>query len=63
MSHRNRGGILINLLGLFGILIIFAGISMLAGSRGNTATVAISIIPIVIGGGIVYEVIKSQKKK
>ncbi len=63
MSHRNRGGIFISLLGLLGILIVIAGISMLIGSKGNLAIIVISIIPIAIGGGIVYEVIKSQKEK
>ncbi len=63
MTHRNHGGIFIILLGLFGVVIVFAGIAMLVGSQGKIATIAVAIVPIVIGGAIVLEVIKSQKKK
>ncbi len=63
MSQRNRGGIFISLLGLFGVLIVIAGISMLLGSRGKIVPIGVAVVAIVIGGAIVLEVLKSQKKK
>ena len=62
MPRRNKGGIFISLFGLFGILILIAGISMLLGSKDNIMGLAIGGIAAVIGGAIVFEVIKSHKK-
>jgi hypothetical protein len=63
MSQRNRGGIFISFLGLFGVLIVIAGLSMLLGSQGNIVAIAVGVVAIVIGGAIVFEVVKSQKKE
>jgi hypothetical protein len=63
MSQRNHGGVFITLLGLFGVLIFIAGLSMLLGSQGKIVTVCIAVVPMIIGGAIVFEVLKSQKKK
>ncbi|HDZ69437.1 MAG TPA: hypothetical protein ENH43_03355 [Phycisphaerales bacterium] len=62
MQRRNKGGIFISLFGLFGILILIAGISMLLGSRGNIAGLGIGAVAVAIGGAIAFEVFKSQKK-
>jgi general stress protein CsbA len=62
MSHRNHGGVFSILLGLFGVLIVIAGLSMLLGSRNDIVAIGIAVVPIVIGGVIVSEVLKSQKK-
>jgi general stress protein CsbA len=63
MSQRNRGGIFISFLGLVGVLIVIAGLSMLLGSHGNIVAIAVAVIAIVIGGVIIFEVVKSQKKE
>jgi hypothetical protein len=63
MSHRNRGGIFISFLGLVGVLIVIAGLSILLGSHGKIVPIAAGVAAIVIGGVIVFEVVKSQKKE
>jgi hypothetical protein len=63
MSQRNRGGIFISFLGLVGVLIAIAGLSMLFGSQGNIVAIVVAVVAIVIGAAIVFEVVKSQKKK
>jgi hypothetical protein len=57
------GDIFIILIGLFGVLVLIAGFSMLLGSGGNIIGIALSIAPILIGGAIVYWAFKSQKKE
>jgi hypothetical protein len=57
------GNILIILAGLFGVLVLIVGLSMLLGSGGKIVGIALSIAPILIGGTIVYWAFKSQKKK
>jgi len=63
MSHRNHGGVAISLLGLFGVFIFIAGLSMLLGSRGEIVPICIAIVPMLIGGVIAVKVLKIQKKK
>jgi len=62
MPRVNKGGIFISLFGLYGIVILIAGIAMLLGSRDNIVGLAIGGVAAAIGGAIVFEVIKSQKK-
>ena len=62
MAGRNSGRIFISLLGLLGVLILVAGISMCLGSRHNVVGLGIGAVAILIGGAIVFEVFKAQKK-
>ncbi len=62
MRKRNSGGVFITYLGVIGILIFIAGLSMALGSQGQLGTLAIGIVPMIIGGLIVFEVRKAQKK-
>ncbi len=70
MRQRNRGGIFISLFGLFGVLLLIAGISMLLpmllqhsfSAAGGPFGVVMGGGAILIGGAIVFEVIRSQKK-
>jgi uncharacterized membrane protein len=62
MRRKNRGGIFITYLGLIGILIFIAGLSMVLASQGQWRIRAVGAIPMIIGGLIVFEVYKNQKK-
>jgi len=70
MRQRNRGGIFISLFGLFGVLLLIAGISMLLpmllqgsfSAAGGPSGVVRGGVATLIGGAIIFEVIRSQKK-
>ena len=62
MAERNKGQSFISLFGLLGVLILVAGIFTCLGSRGDIALLGLGGISIVIGGAIIFQVFKSQRK-
>ena len=62
MAERNRGQSFISLFGLFGVLILIAGISLCLASRDDIAILGLGGIAIVIGGVIIFQVLKTQRK-
>ena len=62
MAERNSGKSFISLFGLSGVLILVAGIFVCLGSRGDIAFLGLGGIAIVIGGAIVFQVLKTQRK-
>jgi uncharacterized membrane protein len=61
MRQKNRGGIFISFIGLIGILIFIAGLSMVLASQCLSGVCACGTATMILGGFIVFEMWKTQK--